>query len=552
MGENRFDQEIIFMRKNNSASIVEKTVEQFGGDKKKLAGELKRLVKDGQKAGDLLMIGAAYCSLAELCFSLDDEQGAFSYTLKAVTCLKDTNAYELLAKAYLSLGRVYNYQDNPQASMEMNEMAYRLISRHRIQGETRINVLNALSSDYKALGDIQKGIRLLTKCLSLAETNPEADLTDRAMYTLNLAEYHRENLEPEKTREILLSMKPWIEKVGFQAVVCDYYLRCAIISFLLEDTQQGDAFADAALALVPEDICPIPVYHDLQELSTFLLARKDRSRADTLLKIAIRSAEKGKTALQSIIFYRIMADYYRTFEEAERAAEYYSKIVSLSETQKLEVRKTQLKQILRKKGADAEIQKLRKEMQKNNAAISLEPMTGLLNRSALLQVSSEFIESAAKTSERVGAIFIDIDFFKECNDTYGHSRGDEVIREVARACRNEETKDIRFARYGGDEFFGIARRLSDDELCDVARRIAGSIRHADLPHVNNPNGGRITLSIGIVNMEITDKMNTILDIANNADKTLYYAKSSGKNAIYQQVLSTDANGNNASYIRIDF
>ena len=60
------------------------------------------------------------------------------------------------------------------------------------------------------------------------------------------------------------------------------------------------------------------------------------------------------------------------------------------------------------------------------------------------------------------------------------------------------------------------------------------------------------MSIGIVNMEITDKMNTILDIANNADKALYYAKSSGKNAIYQQVCNTDANGNNVSYIRIDF
>lgn len=540
------------MRKNNSVSIVEKTVEQFGGDKKKLARELKRLVKDGQKTGDLLMIGAAYFSLAKLCFSLDDEQRAFSYSLKAVTCLKDTNAYELLAKSYLSLGAIYNYQDNPQTSMEMNETAYRLISRHGIQGETRITALNALSSDYKTLGNIQKGIRLLTKCLSLAEASPEADLTDKVMCMLNLAEYHRENREPEKTREILLSMKPWIREVGFQALVCDYYLRCAIISYLLEDTRQGDAFADTALALVPEDICPLPVYHDLQELSTFLLARKDRSRSETILKIAIRSEDKGKNALLSIVLYRIMADYYRTFGEPERATEYYSRIISLSETQKLEARKTQLKQITRKKAADAEIRKLRREMQKNDAAISLEPMTGLLNRSALLKVSSEFIEDAAEKKQKIGAIFIDIDFFKECNDTYGHSKGDEVIREVARACRNEETKNVRFARYGGDEFFGITRRLSDDKVCDVARRIAGSIRRADIPHVNNPNGGRITLSIGIVNMEITDKMNTILDIANNADKALYYAKSSGKNAIYQQVYNPGANGNNVSYIRIDF
>ncbi len=135
-----------------------------------------------------------------------------------------------------------------------------------------------------------------------------------------------------------------------------------------------------------------------------------------------------------------MADHDLAFGEPERAAEYYRKIVSLSETQKREVRKTQLKQVLRKKEADAEIQKLRREMQKNDAAISLEPMTGLLNRSALLRVSSEFIEGAAEKKQKVGAILIDIDFFKECNDTYGRSRGDEVIREVARVCRNEERR----------------------------------------------------------------------------------------------------------------
>lgn len=540
------------MRKNNSVSIVEKTVEQFGGDKKRLARELKRLVKDGQKAGDLLMIGAASCNLAELCFDLDDEQGAFTNALKAVTFLKDTSAYELLTRAYLSLGLVYSYQDNSQAAMEMNEMAYQLISKHRIQGKPRIRVLNALASNYGELGDTQKEIRLRTKCLSLAETSPEFDLTARVKYTLNLAQDYRDIQEPEKTREILLSMKSWIGKVEFQAVVCDYYLRCAIISYLLEDTQQGDAFADTALALVPEDICPTPVYDDLQELSTFLLALKDRVRSDSILKFAIHSAEQGKTTLQSIFSYRIMADYYRVFGEPERAVECYSKLISLVDLQKREMSETQLKQILRMKAADAEIRNLRKEIQKNDAIISQEPMTGLLNRSALLRVSSEFIESAAERKQKVGAIFIDIDFFKECNDTYGHSRGDEVIREVARACRNEETKNIRFARYGGDEFFGITRRLSDDEVCDIARRIAGSIRHANLQHVNNPNGGRITLSIGIVNIEITDKVNTILDIANNADKTLYYAKSSGKNAIYQQVFSTDTNENDASFVRIVF
>ena len=94
------------MRKNASVSLVLKTAEIYGGNKKKLTAELKRLVKDGRKSGDLLLIGAAYCILAETCMALDDESGAFSNALKAVAFLKDTDAYELLARAYVSLGLV--------------------------------------------------------------------------------------------------------------------------------------------------------------------------------------------------------------------------------------------------------------------------------------------------------------------------------------------------------------------------------------------------------------------------------------------------------------
>ncbi len=156
-----------------------------------------------------------------------------------------------------------------------------------------------------------------------------------------------------------------------------------------------------------------------------------------------------------------------------------------------------------------------------------------------------------KSSGKVGAIFVDIDFFKECNDTYGHARGDEIILKVADACRKEETKNVRFSRYGGDEFFGITRGLTDEKVLNIARRIARTIRDADLPHVNNPNGGRITLSIGVVNMTINDRTNTILDIANNADKALYYAKSAGKEVIFQQVIGDPKGGDGGvSYVKI--
>ena len=110
--------------------------------------------------------------------------------------------------------------------------------------------------------------------------------------------------------------------------------------------------------------------------------------------------------------------------------------------------------------------------------------------------------------------------------------GDEIIREVARACKAEETAFIRFARYGGDEFFGITRGLADDAVAEIARRICRRIRALDIPNEKSPNGQRITLSAGVVNVAITERTDTIIDVAKYADKALYHAKNAGKDAIY--------------------
>lgn len=349
------------MRKNASVSPVQKTVEIYGSNKKKLTAELKRLVKDGRKSGDLLLIGAAYCVLAETCLDLDDESGAFSNALKAVAFLKDTEAYELLAKAYITLGWVYSNQDNPQMAMEMDEIAYQLVKKHRIKGETRIMLLNSLSTNYHMLGDVQKGIRILTECLSLMEANPEENMIRRAKYMLNLAQYYRDNQDLEKSQTILMSMDAWIEKVGFQALICDYYLRCAVIAYMLDDLQRGDGFADSALTLVPRDICPVQVYEDLQELSHILSIRRDQDRMGRILELMTALAGKTQGILQQLCVFRIMADYHRVFGEPERAVACYEKLEELYDAQKRETRETQLRLVKRMKAAEVEIRKLKKD-----------------------------------------------------------------------------------------------------------------------------------------------------------------------------------------------
>ena len=127
---------------------------------------------------------------------------------------------------------------------------------------------------------------------------------------------------------------------------------------------------------------------------------------------------------------------------------------------------------------------------------------------------------------------MDIDYFKQFNDTYGHAAGDEAIKFVARACLDEETPTVRFFRYGGDEYFGVMLEHKDRELEQIALRISEKVRASGFKHEKNPNGQKLTVSIGIVNMDVQKSDDTILDLIKYADKTLYRAKDAGKNTVF--------------------
>ena len=542
------------MRKNKSIQSVLNVVETCGDDARKRIRKLKQCVKDGRKAGDILMEGAAFCCLAEACNETEDLHGLLINALKAVTILKNTEEYELTAKAYSALGKAYTNQGNNAMALVCDELAYGLVKKHRIQGPTRIAALNNLSVGYHMMEATQKGIRYLNECIDLLKREDSGNDTDFVMYSLNLAQFHRDAGNLDRADGILRSIAGSVEKVDYPPLVCDYYLRCAVIRYLLKDLTSGNDCMDKAFSVFPENLFPLPLYDDLCEAAILVSKNGDRARSDRILGLMTAYAEKNSGTIEQLFAVRMMAHYYRDFGDYEKAAEYYAKYEELNEKQMREQKEMQLQLHNTTRNTEAEIRRLKRMMREKEILTSREPMTGLLNRSALLAVSSDFIETAKKRKMKVGAIFIDIDFFKQCNDTYGHAKGDEIIKTVADVCRQQETRNARFARYGGDEFFGLALGMSDEELCDMARRICRSVRDAGIPNEKNPNGGILTLSVGVVNVSVTERTDSILVIANYADKALYHAKNTGKNAIYKLEYhsSEGSNEGNATYEPIGF
>ncbi len=149
--------------------------------------------------------------------------------------------------------------------------------------------------------------------------------------------------------------------------------------------------------------------------------------------------------------------------------------------------------------------------------------TGLYTHTEFYSVLEKLIKSKEK---RFSIIMIDLDNFKEINDTYGHVVGDQVIEKIARVIRkNLRKKDIG-ARYGGDEFAVIAMDASKADAMNIAKRISKEIREISVGKIKM----RVTCSMGIASYPFDGE--SASDLVEKADRALYAAKKAGKNKIY--------------------
>ena len=125
----------------------------------------------------------------------------------------------------------------------------------------------------------------------------------------------------------------------------------------------------------------------------------------------------------------------------------------------------------------AEQERIKKENEALQAAAETDALTGLPNRHALGREMELSFERAYRAGKRFGVGIIDIDRFKLYNDKYGHQKGDECLRDVARVISSKaKEKNIFVARYGGDEFVLLYENMKDGEIEHIAEGIVSAMR----------------------------------------------------------------------------
>lgn len=158
-------------------------------------------------------------------------------------------------------------------------------------------------------------------------------------------------------------------------------------------------------------------------------------------------------------------------------------------------------------------------------------LTGVYNRRFFDENFALSLQRARRNGEALSLFMIDIDYFKQYNDHYGHRAGDRVLQQVAMALKAQlrSSADI-FARYGGEEFIMLANGVDAEAALAIARRLRESVLALAEPHEKSQVAGCVTISVG-VSTGIPREEADGRSLMDAADAALYRAKLEGRDRV---------------------
>jgi diguanylate cyclase (GGDEF)-like protein/PAS domain S-box-containing protein len=160
-------------------------------------------------------------------------------------------------------------------------------------------------------------------------------------------------------------------------------------------------------------------------------------------------------------------------------------------------------------------------------------LTGLPNRMLFSDRLTLALVQAQRHEQKLAVMLLDLDYFKDINDTLGHNEGDHLLREVSNRLVGILRKSDTIARMGGDEFLLLLQEIAEERYAiNIARKLVNAFRK---PFVMNDHELHITTSVGIaIYPEDGEEIDTLLG---NADIAMYHAKQKGRNTYQRYTLA---------------
>ncbi|RHW36601.1 diguanylate cyclase [Lysinibacillus yapensis] len=427
--------------------------------------------------------------------------------------------YNILIDLYLTRSKIYYYQGDLQSCIGDLKKIAEWISEFG-QDHQKISYFNIYATVYGELDIRDKYLEFLIKAKDLATELDDHDSLCK-IYN-NLGDYYLDENHPQKAVSYLLKgFELYQHHYKYQeeelhSIMLPLRLNLSKAYTVLGEFQKAEELFDSLFSTIEGvKMMKTPIYV-FQYKGLWYKAQKRYAEACDMLEIAKGYAAKNNDLILLEEVNRTLVEIMSEQNDKDRLIEVQKDYIDIL----LKIKEINLNQNL----MQIEMTHNRKQYE---SISTKDPLTNSYNRRYFEKNLKNWLIEAKKTSQLIGLIVFDVDYFKQVNDRYGHLVGDDVLKLIAQ--KADEYLSLYpsiFARFGGDEFVAVVKVSEREELVEIVDCLYELISSTTL-EIHSENI-RIHISLGVSSNEhglITDHKK----LFKLADDALYEAKRNGRN-----------------------
>lgn len=492
----------------------------------------QQILERAEKTKSDALYGIGYYYYAESCWLQGNNDEVMHCLTECTKYFQAAEMHEYLARAYNLMGGVADRKNNSMIALNYYFTCQRyaeMYGYHYLQGMAEHNIAFVLVRLRMYKEAVERYYKA-AECFAKSEQNT-FNINNRFLCMTWCGFCHVVLKEPEA----LFALEQQVSELAERHADSVYYrenisLFRAACEVTRGNYEKAAQLFDLILAALQDDVALEKFMDDVVIMAALLDMTQDGERLEQLMGIVTQEKlSKYLTVYLEVYPFKsryllrknmleeyaeYTKEYFRYYEQYQQESNYASvnMLKMWTKLQKIEAEQIQMK------AYNEQLEKL----------AMYDSMTGLANRTCLNQYLSEQFEQAYQQQELLGVEMLDIDYFKQYNDIYGHLMGDRCIEAIADILRSIQSEKVFCARYGGDEFMVVYSGMTTGEIRQVAEMIQEKVQALKIPHKGSSCAEKVSVSQGVF-VRIPSEVNREWDFNSAADKALYEAKENGRN-----------------------
>lgn len=513
--------------------LISEIQKNRGKDPATLLSACDKLLAYGKGMKDDALVGYAYFSKGETYYLLNDATNFYSQMLSCMGPMEHVKEWGYVAMANNMLGIVSLNRGNAPFALDYFIKAISICQDYSLPDIEWMIHMN-LGSLYLNIEEYQKSIshtEIAYRHL-LDNSNVDDYIENATAIMLGMGRAYLKLDREDKYLEIEKKLKtdslPYLQDMEKIVIYC-YFAR---VHQAIGEFDARDYWIDMVNKHASTSMPILDVFDDFYDYLKMLLSiekYEDFFRAYTILDdltkhTSIKNLERKLLTLK-IRYYRKVGQ----IEEYKIASVLFFELSEFMEREN----RLMVSNMIVMRNSYMELTQINRKVEEENTFLQkrseTDPLTGMYNRLKLNEYSEEAFEKAVINRLTIAVEILDIDYFKQYNDNYGHQAGDDCIKFIANTLLDMAKEEGIFtARYGGDEFVVIYEGLSKKAVEEKVNKLRDTIYKANWEHLFSLSDDRVTISQGIC-YGTPDEDANLFAYLQLADEMLYEVKQESRN-----------------------